>query len=598
MPALLQGVPQESLDAYGISKYEISPVEPLHDIKGHLSNIIQESRALISGNTKQKIEDICLATIEKETLRGSDYRKAAILILLALIEFQPTSSLTQLFQTVVEITDLLYSDPGKRTPQAILRLHNITFVHAKLCINLFGKPKTMSSRKLFGRYYHALTSHSPLLQRIITPRLLNAETEERMFGQCKPITRCTSNQHAHHIITNILVRLNAEEQAHENEINTQKKQENDIKKLAQVLPPKQNTVIPYKWLSHHSIHYQAHLERISDYLVLGPGMWWQYIQDGVEFFDVQSPSNIPVSPAVFHFRSTSLQDVDLHLLSVWEKCVEDEVRLPASKIETYTANGNLLARSCQQTQAISSNSLPPCPTSGPDQQTQALSSNSLPLCPTSGPDQQTQALSSNSLPPCPTSGPDQQTQALSSNSLHLCPNSGPGQHTQALSFNSLPSCPTSGPDQQTQALSFNSLPPCPTSGPDQQTQALSFNSHPPCPTSGQPRSKHPQTALARCLQPIVPQYTQEELLAFDALRCKVKAAKGHDTSSHFHQTYKIASTNIREKLIDQLKKNIRLLTTYKINYVNTSAKKDLEHNTNVLKKVLSHEWSFDCRDVL
>ena len=157
-----------------------------------------------------------MIALGKETLRGSDYRKAVILILLALIEFQPKFSLTQLFQTVVEITDMLYSDPGKRTSQAVLRLHNVTFMH-KLCVSMFGRPKKSLSRKLFGCYYHALTSHSPLLHRIISPRLLKSEIGERIFCQCKAITRRTSNQHTQHIITNILVRLSAERQAQEQE---------------------------------------------------------------------------------------------------------------------------------------------------------------------------------------------------------------------------------------------------------------------------------------------------------------------------------------------------------------------------------------------
>ncbi len=58
---------------------------------------------------------------------------------------------------------------------------------------------TMSSRRMLGRYFHALTNHAPLLHRIISPRLLNTEVQERMFGQCKSITRSTSNQHATHV---------------------------------------------------------------------------------------------------------------------------------------------------------------------------------------------------------------------------------------------------------------------------------------------------------------------------------------------------------------------------------------------------------------
>ena len=322
VPALLQGAPETPLVDLCLDKYEISPVEPLHDLKGHLSNLIDELRVALTGKVKEKVEVIVSSVLGKETLRGSDYRKGAILILEALQDLTPTSSLTTMLATAVEMTELLYCDPTKRTSQSVLRLHNIAFVNAKLCFDHFHNPKTMSSRRMFGRYFHALTTHSPLLNRIIAPRLLNTEMEERMFGQCKAITRNTSNQHTNDIITNILVRIPYEDKSVAAERNTVKNQESEVLKLAQTLPGKENTVIPMEWLQHMSIHYQAHLERISDYLLQGPGIWWQYVEDGVEFFDVHLPypQQQTLIPSSHHFRSSTLGDVDtyMYLLSKWE----------------------------------------------------------------------------------------------------------------------------------------------------------------------------------------------------------------------------------------------------------------------------------------
>ena len=212
VPALLQGVPDKPLHNFSLENYEISPVEPLHDVKGHISNLLEEIRVSLSGEVRQKVDSIWTAVLNKETLRASEYRKGAILILSALQTLQPASTLTALLQTGVEIAEILYSDPEKRSPQTVLRLHNLTYVHAQHCIKIFGKPKTMSMRKMFGRYFHSLTTHSALLHRIVAPCLLNTEVEERMFGQCKSITKNTSNQHTNHIITNILVRMNCEEE--------------------------------------------------------------------------------------------------------------------------------------------------------------------------------------------------------------------------------------------------------------------------------------------------------------------------------------------------------------------------------------------------
>ena len=203
VPALLQGSPDTPLTNLHLDRYEISLVEPLHDVKGHLSNLIDE--AILTGEAKERVDAIANSVLGKETLRGSDFRKGAILMLKALQDILPNSFVTTTLSTAVE---MLYSRPHKRTQQSMLRLHNLSFVHAKLCSDHLSNPKKMSQRKMFGRYFHA---HSPLLYRIITPRLLNTEVEERVFGQCKAITRSTSNQHTSNIITNLLVRMHYEQ---------------------------------------------------------------------------------------------------------------------------------------------------------------------------------------------------------------------------------------------------------------------------------------------------------------------------------------------------------------------------------------------------
>ena len=81
------------------------------------------------------------------------------------------------------------------------------------------------------------------------------------------------------------------------------------------------------------MHYQAHLERIGDYLSEGIGIWWQHTSSGIEFFDAQSkiPSAIP-----------SLHHVEYYLLTQWERCLVDGVQLPAKFIKTYSAEGHML----------------------------------------------------------------------------------------------------------------------------------------------------------------------------------------------------------------------------------------------------------------
>lgn len=68
VPALLQGTPEMPLTELGLERYEISPVEPLHDVKGHLSNIIEELRVTLTGKVRE-VDGIIGSVLGKETLR-------------------------------------------------------------------------------------------------------------------------------------------------------------------------------------------------------------------------------------------------------------------------------------------------------------------------------------------------------------------------------------------------------------------------------------------------------------------------------------------------------------------------------------------------
>ena len=209
-----------------------------------------------------------------------------------------------------------------------------------------------------------------------------------MFGQCKAITRTTSNQHTNNIITNILVRAHYEQKR--SETNTLQEQESEVFKLAQALPAKVNTVIPLEWSEHSSVHYQAHLERISDYLLHGPGVWWQHVEKGVEFFDIESrnPHIHIQTPQPQHFRSSSLGDVDVYLLSKWEQCLDEMVQLPAQNVRTYQTNG-----------ACSITSLTSCSTSASSESAESQRTH-VPLTPCTSTASSESAESHVPLTPC------------------------------------------------------------------------------------------------------------------------------------------------------------------------------------------------------
>ena len=592
VPALLQGVPEMTLMELCLDSYEVSPVEPLHDLKGHLSNIIEELRVTLTGEVKEKVDIIVGSVLGKETLRGSDYRKGSILILKTLQEVTPNSPLTTLLSTAVEMTELLYCDPTKRTSQSVLRLHNITFVHAKLCVHLFGKPKTISSRRMFGRYFHALTNHAPLLNRIISLCLLNTELEERMFGQCKGITRSTSNQHATHIITNILVRLDSEEKRQASGTSTIQKQESEILKLAQTLPPKENTVIPLAWLQNSSVHYQAHLERISDYLLPGPGKWWQYVADGIEYFDVNTPNPLLQTPSIHHFRSTTMGDVDIYLLTNWEKCLEVEVQLPAYYIRTYGNTHNIRACNPHATHVNADLTYTMAPTeplqARPYLSCTPLSSRAL--------TQPTKAQPSLSCIPLPSRALSQLTQAQPSLSCIPLPSRAPSQLTQAQPSLSCTPLPSRAPSQPTQAQPSLLCTPLSSRAPSQPTQAQPSLSCTPLSSRGtllspkclQLTKPGPCSSLALSILPVISKNMHDKVLAFDLLRNKAKTAKANNTTSRvLVQQYQAASATLSDELLEQLKTNCQLIQ----NSETSADAKEIEHKNNIIKKILSHEWN-------
>ena len=150
--------------------------------------------------------------LNKDTLRCIDYRKAAILLCKALHDNTADENLVHLHvvDTLVEIREILYADRESRSPRSVLCLHNLTFIQGRLCVRLFYSPKAISKRKMFGKYFHSLTTHAPILNRMIGLRSLNDELQERAFGQANVICKTTSNYHPDHIISNIIVRFQVE----------------------------------------------------------------------------------------------------------------------------------------------------------------------------------------------------------------------------------------------------------------------------------------------------------------------------------------------------------------------------------------------------
>lgn len=211
-----------------------------------------------------------------------------------------------------------------------------------ICKDIIGQPKSLTSRKFYGRYWHSLTAHAGKQSRIISAKSTNTEEEERHFNTLQGVTRLTSRRPGD-IITPSLIRLQAEQKlAESKQGNAVKVQESQISKYYSTLPPLPNTTIPYCYIIKNPKEYQAHLQPISDFIACGEGVWWRQILSGVEFFDgPDEPSTRPQGPTLHHFRSSDLKKEEEYLQESWETCLSDEaVVIPHRIIRLYDQKGD------------------------------------------------------------------------------------------------------------------------------------------------------------------------------------------------------------------------------------------------------------------
>ena len=207
VPALFFNDPFATFLGMNLENYEILPVEPLHTIAGHIKNVYQEVQEQFGREKKKAFQTIISASFSgKEAKRGADYRLSLVQCTQALQEQNVlTKNLAKLFTTLAEIQSILYLGEYERSSIKILRLYNLTFLHAIAMKKM--EISKISRRKLFGQYYHALISNAPQQYRIVSLSSANAEDEERQFNFLKTISSSTSNHHPENVLANAFVRL-------------------------------------------------------------------------------------------------------------------------------------------------------------------------------------------------------------------------------------------------------------------------------------------------------------------------------------------------------------------------------------------------------
>ena len=150
--------------------------------------------------------------------------------------------------------------------------------------------------------------------------------------------KCTSSHRSGEVVYNALIRLQEEDRLRARP-SAQTATEKVISKQAEIAGTGHDTVIT-KAMMQHPQHWQALLEKLSDFLVCSPGVWWQRLQSGdIEVFDSLNNTH-PEEPLLHHFRSSSLKE-EHYLTEKWETCLNEKIPLPAEDILHYDPIVNL-----------------------------------------------------------------------------------------------------------------------------------------------------------------------------------------------------------------------------------------------------------------
>ena len=337
MPVLLLNNPLTDLSRLGLSKYEITLVECMHDVANHIDNLLVELPHHVKPEDKTELMTILdHLNKEKEVKRCCDKRKKLLQVTKNL-QYKIDGNVHRLLRTLCEIQRILYLGDDFRTTTEILRLHNACFEHFVLMKNIFKRDNLsakMTRDKLYGKYKHNLLVHAPIQYRLVSGESINCEDEERVFKLIKNMNG-TSNNRPGHLIGNLIVRLAVESRciekyefkSNEDSFTT------ELRNLGTNLyAEERNSLFTYKFIQENSSDWQAHLERISDFLIF-ENKWWKKTDFGIEFFDYSGePEDKNLHPKIHHFRSSNISSICDELKQHWDYILKQSICIPTHEI--------------------------------------------------------------------------------------------------------------------------------------------------------------------------------------------------------------------------------------------------------------------------
>ena len=139
-----------------IRSYEVLANEPMHDIDGHLRNLIEELTYHLNKEEKQLFHGLVPVVLNKESKRAVDYRKSVIYLCIHL-QGKININVYNILLTVCYMQEILYGAEKDRNMLRIFRYHILCYVHTYLLIDFLGKKlKALTKRKMFEKYFHSI----------------------------------------------------------------------------------------------------------------------------------------------------------------------------------------------------------------------------------------------------------------------------------------------------------------------------------------------------------------------------------------------------------------------------------------------------------
>ena len=340
VPSLMLLDPSQPISHLNLDEYAILDSEPLHDLKGHILNLLSELPYILPESVKDECQTRINLCTSKEKTTGADLRCCLIEVYILLSKSNMVSGdILLLLASLVRVSGILYSSYGSRSQRQVLALYNV-WLHHELCSELLT-PLHISRTKMFGNYLHALTSHAPQQYEILCLKSVNTENHERFFGQTRRSATLTSNRTPENIIFNILLRLQAKRSVG-SLLNPIQKSDSQVRRAASNLENFSGSMVSKLFISRRNHSWQAHLERISPFLVYGRGIWWFETADNYHFLDgATDPESHLEGPLLLHYRSSTLKDVIQRQKDCWQTILRNSFEIPSQTVSVYDRDGEL-----------------------------------------------------------------------------------------------------------------------------------------------------------------------------------------------------------------------------------------------------------------